>query len=527
MYQVLIADDEPIVKIALQSMLNWEELGFQICATASNGQEALKMADRFCPDLIICDLKMPVLDGIGLIETARKTGMDCEFLVISNYEDFNFVRTALVLGASDYILKVSISPEALTEQLKKIRGKLDSKRSISVSRKSQISDSASKQQKHAAWRDFFIHPALSSDHLIQTFEFPLNESDSDQTDTLSLCQISFDGCARASDLPAAELICSTLKNALEQMSRRVIIFLDDSNVLLLLSDNELLARKSTMASLCARISQLFGVFMSLAPSILYQSGLADLEQSRKTYTAFQPILQLNFYGPLGIVDTSSLAKSVPPALPYRELSSKILNSAKDEQLSMAFKEISRFLARCRKDNVPPADAIQYCIRLLGSLEYQLPGGTSPVHEQLADIADSMRKAAHAEELMEYIASALPLIFAPAAKETKENPFSLEVSQAVSYIEAHYDGKISLTALADHVGLSSSYLCRVFKEETGFNINTYINNLRMTKAVRLLEDKSCYIKEVAISVGFDDQLYFSRLFKKYYGVTPSQYRASVK
>ena len=282
MYQVLIADDEPIVKIALQSMLNWEELGFQICATASNGQEALKMADRFCPDLIICDLKMPVLDGIGLIETARKTGMDCEFLVISNYEDFNFVRTALVLGASDYILKVSISPEALTEQLKKIRGKLDSKRSISVSRKSQISDSASKQQKHAAWRDFFIHPALSSDHLIQTFEFPLNESDSDQTDTLSLCQISFDGCARASDLPAAELICSTLKNALEQMSRRVIIFLDDSNVLLLLSDNELLARKSTMASLCARIAQLFGVLMSLAPSILYQSGLADLEQSRQT-----------------------------------------------------------------------------------------------------------------------------------------------------------------------------------------------------------------------------------------------------
>lgn len=78
-----------------------------------------------------------------------------------------------------------------------------------------------------------------------------------------------------------------------------------------------------------------------------------------------------------------------------------------------------------------------------------------------------------------------------------------------------------------MGLSSSYLCRVFKEETGVNINTYINNLRMAKAVRLLEDKNYYIKEVAISVGFDDQLYFSRLFKKYYGVTPSQYRAAVK
>ena len=111
MYQVLIVDDEPIVKIALRSMLDWSTLGFHICATASNGQEALEMAEKYRPHLIICDLKMPVMDGIELIRTAKDRKMDCEFLVISNYEDFNYVRTALVLGASDYILKVSISLE--------------------------------------------------------------------------------------------------------------------------------------------------------------------------------------------------------------------------------------------------------------------------------------------------------------------------------------------------------------------------------------------------------------------------------
>lgn len=128
MYQVLIVDDEPIVKIALRSMLDWGTLGFHICATASNGQEALEMAEKYRPDLIICDLKMPVMDGIELIQTAKDRKMDCEFLVISNYEDFNYVRTALVLGASDYILKVSISPEELTSQLQKIREKLELKK---------------------------------------------------------------------------------------------------------------------------------------------------------------------------------------------------------------------------------------------------------------------------------------------------------------------------------------------------------------------------------------------------------------
>lgn len=183
MYQVLIVDDEPIVKIALQSMLNWEDLGFCICALASNGKEALDMAERFHPDLIICDLKMPVLDGLALIRTAKETGMDCEFLVISNYEDFNSVRTALVLGAFDYLLKVSISPEALTEQLKKIRLKLDAKHAVPAYTERQYLNRVSNEQKHAAWRDFFIHPTHSADCSIQNSQLPFDSSEAEQSNT--------------------------------------------------------------------------------------------------------------------------------------------------------------------------------------------------------------------------------------------------------------------------------------------------------------------------------------------------------
>lgn len=80
MYQVLIVDDEPIVKIALRSILDWSTLGFHICATASNGQEALEMAEKYRPDLIICDLKMPVMDGIELIRTQKTVRWTVNFL---------------------------------------------------------------------------------------------------------------------------------------------------------------------------------------------------------------------------------------------------------------------------------------------------------------------------------------------------------------------------------------------------------------------------------------------------------------
>lgn len=100
-----------------------------------------------------------------------------------------------------------------------------------------------------------------------------------------------------------------------------------------------------------------------------------------------------------------------------------------------------------------------------------------------------------------------------------------MEQSIAYIKENYMRKISLASVAEHVGLSSGYLCRIFKDETGGSINTYINNLRMNKAGELLSDKNSYIKEVAVAVGFEDQLYFSRLFKRYSGLTPSEYRAS--
>ena len=107
----------------------------------------------------------------------------------------------------------------------------------------------------------------------------------------------------------------------------------------------------------------------------------------------------------------------------------------------------------------------------------------------------------------------------------EENFYTSSQATAAYIKENYMRKISLASVAEHVGLSSGYLCRIFKDETGGSINTYINNLRMNKAGELLSDKNSYIKEVAVAVGFEDQLYFSRLFKRYSGLTPSEYRAS--
>lgn len=522
MYQVLIVDDEPIVKIALRSMIDWHELGFHICAAASNGEEALEMACRFEPDLIICDLKMPIMDGLELIKAVQAKNMDCEFLVISNYEDFNYVRTALVLGAADYILKVSISPEELTSQLEKIRAKLDEKASASQKSFQSMEEALLHQEQHAAWRDFFAQKSYELNTLIN-----ITGLDTEHLGNLALCQISFDWYAQNLEtLPSVDLLRSTLKNALEQCDRRRIIFFSTSNTLLVIPESELKKHQNTIGSLAARISQLFQYYMSLSPAILYQSDIPDLVEARNVYHNFQELLELRFYGPMSQVDAKQLSiSSVVPDISYKELSAEIL-AVKDGALEYACQRLSDLLDTCQKTNVMPAKVIQYCVRFLGELEYHASGITTAVHDQIADSAEIIRNAISQEELRKNLTDALFAVFSPEPlPENGSDGYSPEVTQALSYIQNNYNRKISLASVSEHVGLSSGYLCRIFKEETSVSINAYINNLRMTKAGELLKDKNSYIKEVAISVGFEDQLYFSRLFKRYYGVTPSEYRTS--
>lgn len=525
MYQVLIVDDEPIVKIALRSMIDWNALGFHICATASNGEEALEMAERFHPDLIICDLKMPIMDGIELIRTAREKEMACEFLVISNYEDFNYVRTALVLGATDYILKVSISPEELTSQLEKVREKLDKK--ANDQQRSIAADEAIllHQEQNAALRDYFTHKSYKLETLEALMGHGMNEGES-----LALCHISFDWYVQElENLPSIELIRNTLKNVLEQLDCRRIIIFSSSNILLLISEDELHAHQNTISSLAARISQLFEYYMSLSPAILFQGNIPSMEEARHVYRHFQDLLEFSFYEPLGRIHAAELSAAPPdyfPDVAYKDLTAEILAFPKDRQLEYTTQRMAGILDKCREQHVFPSKLIHYCMRFLGDLEYRISGIDTETHDLIADCTELMRNAVNSEELLKHMNNALIAIFAPEQSSgINSSQYSPEITQALSYIQENYHHKISLASVAEHVGLSSGYLCRIFKEETDISINAYINNLRMTRAGELLKEPNSYIKEVAISVGFEDQLYFSRLFKRYYGVTPSEYRSS--
>ncbi|MDQ0656355.1 response regulator [Paenibacillus sp. W2I17] len=126
MYKLMIVDDELLMRVGIRSMLNWEEYNFYVVGEAGNGKEALSLALEVMPDLIITDIKMPIMDGLQLIQEASCVLKTCKYVILSNFDEFHYVKEALKLGASDYLIKSEITESSLIDLLSIVGQKLQS-----------------------------------------------------------------------------------------------------------------------------------------------------------------------------------------------------------------------------------------------------------------------------------------------------------------------------------------------------------------------------------------------------------------
>ena len=120
MFKVLLADDEPLVLIGIQGMIDWGSLGWEVAGTARNGSEALRLIGEVQPDLVLCDIRMPVMDGLELAEKCREMDEALPvFIMLTSYEEFNYVKQSMKVGALDYLVKLELTPQALEAALRR------------------------------------------------------------------------------------------------------------------------------------------------------------------------------------------------------------------------------------------------------------------------------------------------------------------------------------------------------------------------------------------------------------------------
>ena len=386
MYNILIVDDEPIVKIALRSILPWEEYGFFICGTAGNGLEALSLIEKQHPDVIITDLKMPGMDGLELIRTLKEKNYPGEILVLSNYEDFDSVRSALLLGAADYLLKIKIQADTLLACLNKTTEKLQKK----AGEKSPVPEETISENRNRLLLSFFQGDSSLASFIPENRETKLGFMEK----SCAICYVTFEKFLSNDAFSiSANLLRDMILDAVQGALQPYILVLNDYSALVVFSQRELTVSQIKVEQLVKKLYNRFTMYQSFAPDMPYQENLKNYEEARKIYQSF--------------------------------------------------------------------------------------------HQN-------------------------------------EGHYKNDVAKTIAYIEENYMHRLTLASISANVNLSSSYLCRVFKSEVGISITSYLNNLRIRKAATLIKEQALSLKEISAMVGIDDQLYFSRLFKKCMGISPSEY-----
>ena len=504
MYRVLIVDDEKIVRIALKSMQNWEEEGFEVCAAVGDTDNALRVIDTCRPHLVITDIEMPGKNGIALMEQARAQGYTGEFLVLTNHQIFSYAVDALKNSAADYLIKTDISPQSLQNIIRKIHRK--------------ISNDCPAEQASGS-------PLLFPADIMQVKQ--------------CLQQRQAVGCtfsepyfffyiflrSRLTHM-RLEILPDTLKNlvceAMHFAPERAFTITNDS-VLLLIQQKEFSAFTARLDHHVMHVVQLVRLYMNtdcgfVCSGIVQTDGecLSELERCISAeklvlYQGFGTVLEAhNLKGYLGIAEPIHTA--------YRNI--KTCLSQNDFPAAEA--ALQAYLTGCIQLRVPPEHtlhAIDHLHRLL------LIDNSLWIEKSRADELQLPGEYAQPVTLQEHLAYFHQLLH---TIQNHKPDFSFcshraEISEICQFIQEHIKDHISLSMLSKSVNMTKNYISRLFKAETGMNLVNYINLMKLEQAKDRLSDFGDSVKTIAIDFGFDEPSYFNRLFVKTYGISPTEYR----
>lgn len=527
MYKVLIVDDEPIVKIALKSIINWEDYGYTIIATASDGVEALRYVEEESPDLVITDLKMPRMDGLELIKELNSQNYKGEILVISNYDDFNSVRSALVQGAANYILKVSIEAEPLKDVLSDITQRLIKKQGINDTNPS-IQEGLSSKDLTAEKKLFlnrFKDYLEALDYPEEMFQELVEENYLASPSSFGLIRLK----SKDESNTDGHLIYDIVYESLNDIREKEIVFISPAKIMVVFPTSEIEnADVKLVESIFTKLSQALSLYISLESDIVFGAGIADLKQFKTIYQQASLLLDFSFYNPLGVINADSFTpQHYMDFAYYKDFASEIQKN-NNNKLEQTYVRIDEIIALCAQRHVYPEILRKFFEKTLDMLEYLNPSHSAETHDYLDEQKENIRKAESSRDIYDIMADSCSAIFAPITGLSVDNANNIrqDVKSAISYINKNCYHKISLDEISSYVGISPSYLSKIFKAETGLNITGYITKLKMEKAASLIKAASSdtYLKEIALQVGIEDQLYFSRIFKKYYGISPSEYKS---
>ena len=512
--RVFVVDDELPLLDELRSF-PWESWNMTLVGEATNGEQALRRCQRLRPDIVVTDITMPIMDGIELVRELRSALPATQIILLTCHHEFHYAREALRLGALEYLLKATLDEEELSQALAKARQAIDQHRERLLKEKERARFLLTNR----------LHRLLNgaAGSLFEDYELPgqgetnryqmgqllwsvLPESDDDDEylggETVKLPA----GLNEALSILEAEAGLAAW--AMANSGRCVLLFAEKES----LGELELAAkleetiafwkslqlvegkeRAYIKAMLGAPFEQNAGSFELRALTAWEDSFFYDW-QSAPAVSTGQP-LSLSELSKRWSLEASELLRPHAEA-GYGEMSEAMRGSFRDW---------------CLHKRIKPRQLKEWSLQWLLSFHIGRGSASSEPGDALNLLA-----ARTLDDLCEALADAV-------SEEDGCTRMRLEIKEAIQWMNANLATSFSLCHVAEHVGLSSHYISRLFKEETGESINRYITRLRMEKAIELLTHTNKRVYEIAAEVGIPSYRYFSVMFRNWTGVSPTSFK----
>ena len=502
----MIVDDEPIVLEDLSDLLDWEEYGFHIVGTARNGKNALEKMEVLCPELIISDIKMPVIDGVQLAAELKKRKSDSTVILISSWAEFEYARSAIKYGVQDYVLKNDITKENFTTILEACKRKILQRR---TENKIQLS--------------LYIEKLFSGEHPLN-ISLTGSENRCCETESFYELLISSDipvGLIhnRALDPPKLGIYMEFIDRMADKNVSVKTIEEIDAGVLLILMENKKPGKE--MQREISRLAEQVKTFLNKKTkqsfSSFYFPEAGTLRKTANIYIRNKSILRCPLFdgsgGHYNMEDRSLCTYSGTTFVDVAQIL-HYLHCGKEQQLYSSLTELTERLKTMRN-----TEAVFICSGQLyaGITEYTR---TNP---SLKKETDSQSAFYSISEVFDFFRSVMSVCISVSDKND-DIKYSQATRKAIEYISNNYTSKsLGIKSIAESVGLSTNRLMFLFKQDTEHTLASYLTWYRIERAKELLQIKAFKIYEIADKTGFSSSQYFSQVFYHVTGKTPIDWR----
>ena len=536
MYRIMFIDDDSLILRRLHQILKWEELGFEILPDALNGAAALERIQEMPPDVIVCDINMPEMDGLTLAEKVKELYPGIQYILLTVNDSFGCAQQALNVGVDHYLLK-PIDAEKILEIIQKIKAQMESSYSemeyLSTLKSKALWSEKMIREKFLNWLVTGRQP-LSEEELRERFAFYQIPILALEFQILSIHINAFEN-RMAHTKGAEELLYTaidTIEDSLCSYSDWVVFSDSFYNINIIWGfggENDLLKPGIDFIGRMIRENLLFQ--LNLSVTVFYSRRY---QGARNLYCCYYETKFLHRYTATvmnkGVLSFEEYTQSaLEDSVDFDKLRSDTLKQLRKgdfETLKQHFYsalEHTVKIGSLESFNMLRIDFIMTGIMFLQENRIALP---DVFHRHFSPLAEITERD-NIDECLRF----LEVYFGEILSYVKRHKISsgnriLEKCKELIFENISLQG-MSVKWLSTQLYINENYLSRLFKTENGISLNRYIMKQRMDKAKQYLDERSSNLQQISQMVGFADPFYFSKCFKKEYGIAPSKYAANAE